>query len=74
MEKEKSPAIVILAAGLGKRMRSDLPKVVVPTRQGPMLHHVLDSASALAPEITVIITGHKRELVEEVALQFGFKY
>jgi len=74
MEKEKSPAIVILAAGLGKRMRSDLPKVAVPTRQSPILHHVLDSASALAPKITVIITGHKRELVEEVALQFGYKH
>jgi len=74
MDQNLAPTIVILAAGLGKRMRSEFPKVVVPTRQGPMLHHVLNSASPLAARLTVIITGHKREIVEQVALQSGYPH
>ena len=50
--------IVVLAAGMGKRMHSDLPKVLHPIAGRPMLHHVLDSATALQPEHTVVVTGH----------------
>ena len=74
MKQNPAPIIVILAAGLGKRMRSELPKVVVPTREAPMLHHVLSSASPLAAKVTVIITGYKREIVEQVALQSKYPY
>lgn len=58
-------AIVVLAAGLGKRMGLDLPKVVVPTRERPLIQHVLQSASKLNPDRIVVVTGHKRELVEQ---------
>lgn len=58
-------AVVVLAAGLGKRMGLDLPKVVVSTRERPLIQHVLQSASALSPERIVVVTGHKREFVEE---------
>ncbi|NDC36558.1 MAG: UDP-N-acetylglucosamine diphosphorylase/glucosamine-1-phosphate N-acetyltransferase [Proteobacteria bacterium] len=58
-------AIVVLAAGLGKRMGLDLPKVVVSTRERPLIQHVLHSAAELKPERIVVVTGHKRELVEQ---------
>ena len=58
-------AVVILAAGLGKRMRSDLPKVVLKTREKALILHVIETASKLNPEQLVVVTGHKRELVEE---------
>jgi bifunctional UDP-N-acetylglucosamine pyrophosphorylase/glucosamine-1-phosphate N-acetyltransferase len=74
MTQNPAPTIVILAAGLGKRMRSELPKVVVSTREAPMLHHVLDAASPLSARTTVIITGHKREIVEQVALESGYPH
>ncbi|MBJ7264816.1 MAG: bifunctional UDP-N-acetylglucosamine diphosphorylase/glucosamine-1-phosphate N-acetyltransferase GlmU [Burkholderiaceae bacterium] len=56
--------VVILAAGLGKRMQSDLPKVMHPLAGKPMLNHVLDSARALAPERVIVVVGHGAERVE----------
>lgn len=65
-------AVVILAAGLGKRMGLDTPKVLVSTRQMPLLHHVLHTAKSLEPDRIVVVTGHKRELVHaSVADGFG---
>jgi bifunctional UDP-N-acetylglucosamine pyrophosphorylase/glucosamine-1-phosphate N-acetyltransferase len=53
--------IVILAAGLGKRMRSDLPKVLHPVGGRPMLAHVLDAARALNPARIVVVVGRGGE-------------
>ena len=50
--------IVILAAGQGKRMQSNLPKVLHPIAGRPMLTHVLDSARALGAERIAIVVGH----------------
>jgi bifunctional UDP-N-acetylglucosamine pyrophosphorylase/glucosamine-1-phosphate N-acetyltransferase len=50
--------IVILAAGMGKRMNSDLPKVLHAIAGKPMLGHVLDTARALAPSRIVVVYGH----------------
>nr|MBF0685871.1 NTP transferase domain-containing protein [Pseudomonas sp.] len=50
--------IVILAAGMGKRMRSNLPKVLHTLAGRPMLSHVLASARALQPTRIVLVTGH----------------
>ena len=55
--------IVILAAGMGKRMFSDLPKVLHPLAGKPLLGHVLDAARALAPERIIIVHGHGGEQV-----------
>ncbi|OZI54026.1 bifunctional UDP-N-acetylglucosamine diphosphorylase/glucosamine-1-phosphate N-acetyltransferase GlmU [Bordetella genomosp. 4] len=55
--------VVILAAGLGKRMQSDLPKVLHPLAGKPMLEHVLDSASQLNPGRITIVVGHGAERV-----------
>lgn len=58
-------AVIILGAGLGKRMGSDLPKVVHTICGMPLINHVLRTALALKPEKAVVVVGHKRELVEE---------
>ncbi len=57
--------VVILAAGQGKRMRSDLPKVLHPLAGRPLLAHVLATARALAPERICVVYGHGGERVRE---------
>lgn len=66
-----SLSIVILAAGLGKRMKSGLPKVLSRVRGRSLIDYVLETALSLNPERVVVVTGHKRELVEqEVRLKY----
>jgi bifunctional UDP-N-acetylglucosamine pyrophosphorylase/glucosamine-1-phosphate N-acetyltransferase len=55
--------IIVLAAGLGKRMRSGLPKVLHPLAGRPLLAHVLDTARELAPRKIVVVHGHGAEKV-----------
>src|SRR3954468_22835922 len=55
--------VIVLAAGQGKRMRSDLPKVLHPVGGRPLLAHVLDAAHALAPRKTLVVHGHGAEKV-----------
>jgi bifunctional UDP-N-acetylglucosamine pyrophosphorylase/glucosamine-1-phosphate N-acetyltransferase len=55
--------IVILAAGQGKRMQSDLPKVLHTIAGKPMLSHVLDAAHALAADQIITVVGHGAEQV-----------
>ena len=55
--------IVVLAAGLGKRMHSDLPKVMHPLAGRPLLGHVLATARALEPKRLVVVYGHGGERV-----------
>ncbi len=50
--------VVILAAGQGTRMKSDLPKVLHPLGGRPLLAHVVATARALSPARTVVIYGH----------------
>jgi bifunctional UDP-N-acetylglucosamine pyrophosphorylase/glucosamine-1-phosphate N-acetyltransferase len=50
-------AVVVLAAGEGKRMRSALPKVLHEVAGQPLLQHVLDAARPLMPERTVVLVG-----------------
>jgi bifunctional UDP-N-acetylglucosamine pyrophosphorylase/glucosamine-1-phosphate N-acetyltransferase len=57
--------IAILAAGLGKRMHSDLPKVLHPLGGRPLLAHVLDTARALKPARLCVIYGHGGNAVPE---------
>ncbi|MDR0927490.1 MAG: NTP transferase domain-containing protein [Ignavibacteria bacterium] len=57
-------SIIVLAAGLGKRMANpDLPKVLVKFNNKPLLFYVLKSAVALAPHRICIVVGHKKELI-----------
>ncbi|API58329.1 UDP-N-acetylglucosamine diphosphorylase/glucosamine-1-phosphate N-acetyltransferase [Tardibacter chloracetimidivorans] len=57
-------AAVVLAAGMGTRMKSDLHKVLHPLAGRPMLFHLLDSVAALDPERQVVVAGARREQVE----------
>ncbi|WP_194756564.1 bifunctional UDP-N-acetylglucosamine diphosphorylase/glucosamine-1-phosphate N-acetyltransferase GlmU [Aliidiomarina indica] len=50
--------VVILAAGKGTRMRSNLPKVLHPVAQKPMVAHVIDTALALGAEKLQLVYGH----------------
>ncbi len=56
--------VVILAAGLGKRMQSDLPKVLHRIAGRSMLSHVLDSARQLEPGCVTVVVGHGAEEVQ----------
>src|SRR6202161_3465421 len=51
-------AVVILAAGQGKRMNSDLPKVLQPLAGQPLLQHVIRTARALEPAHIYVVYGH----------------
>jgi bifunctional UDP-N-acetylglucosamine pyrophosphorylase/glucosamine-1-phosphate N-acetyltransferase len=53
-----SLSVVILAAGQGKRMNSDLPKVLQPLAGQPLLQHVIRTARALNPANVYVVYGH----------------
>ncbi|RRU08512.1 bifunctional UDP-N-acetylglucosamine diphosphorylase/glucosamine-1-phosphate N-acetyltransferase GlmU [Stenotrophomonas sp. 278] len=55
--------VIILAAGAGKRMKSDLPKVLQPIAGRPMLAHVIEAARALQPAGIHVVYGHGGEAV-----------
>lgn len=60
-------ALIVLAAGKGTRMNSDLPKVLHQIGNAPMLSHALCAGAALAPDRTVVVTGHGSEAVASAA-------
>jgi bifunctional UDP-N-acetylglucosamine pyrophosphorylase/glucosamine-1-phosphate N-acetyltransferase len=57
--------IVILAAGKGTRMHSNLPKVLHDVGGKPIVAHVIDCAKALNPEKIIVVYGYGGELVRE---------
>lgn len=61
-------ALIVLAAGKGTRMNSDLPKVLHPIAGEPMLIHALEAGAMLAPERAVVVAGHGVEQVRTAAL------
>ena len=64
--------IVILAAGKGKRMHSDKPKVLHALAGRPLLQHVLETATQLAPgKNTCVVYGHGGEAVPQALAQYG---
>jgi bifunctional UDP-N-acetylglucosamine pyrophosphorylase/glucosamine-1-phosphate N-acetyltransferase len=60
-------AILVLAAGMGTRMRSDMPKVMHKLAGWPMLRHVLTTASSLGPERIGVVIGPDMAMVEAAA-------
>ena len=64
-------AVIVLAAGKGTRMKSDLHKVLHPIAGRPMLLHLLDNAATLSPERTVVVVGAGREEVEAAVAPLG---
>jgi bifunctional UDP-N-acetylglucosamine pyrophosphorylase/glucosamine-1-phosphate N-acetyltransferase len=61
--------VVILAAGMGKRMQSALPKVLHPLAGKPLLQHVIDTARTLAPSKLCVIYGHGGAAVPQMVSQ-----
>jgi bifunctional UDP-N-acetylglucosamine pyrophosphorylase/glucosamine-1-phosphate N-acetyltransferase len=64
-------AAVILAAGKGTRMKSDLHKVLHPIAGRPMLEHLFASVKTLGPERQVVVIGSGREQLEPVVTAHG---
>lgn len=61
-------ALIILGAGKGTRMKSDLPKVLHPIGGAPMIVHAMKAGAGLSPDQTIIVAGHGADLVEAAAL------
>src|SRR5690242_6703854 len=58
-------AVIVLAAGKGTRMKSDLPKVMHKLAGRPIIHHVLAVAAELDPAETVVVLAPGMDLVAE---------
>jgi bifunctional N-acetylglucosamine-1-phosphate-uridyltransferase/glucosamine-1-phosphate-acetyltransferase GlmU-like protein len=58
-------AVVILAAGKGTRMKSDLVKVLHPVAGSPMISYCLELARSLKPSSLVVVVGFQADLVQE---------
>lgn len=67
-------SVVVMAAGLGQRMNSDLPKVLHPLGGKTLLGHVLDAVAALQPTRTVVVVGHRAEQVQAAFADHGLTF
>jgi bifunctional UDP-N-acetylglucosamine pyrophosphorylase / glucosamine-1-phosphate N-acetyltransferase len=74
-EPDRSPLAIILAAGKGTRMKSELPKVLVPVLGRPMIRYVVDALYAAGVNRIVAVVGYRAELVEaELADEPGVEF
>ena len=64
-------AVVILAAGLGTRMKSDRAKVLHEVLGRPMVSYVVETAVKVAGENIVLVVGHQAEKVQEALAEFA---
>lgn len=62
-----STALIVLAAGQGTRMLSDMPKVLHKIGGAPLFSHALDAADALGASRTILVVGHGGEAVAQTA-------
>ncbi|HAJ94968.1 MAG TPA: bifunctional UDP-N-acetylglucosamine diphosphorylase/glucosamine-1-phosphate N-acetyltransferase GlmU [Actinobacteria bacterium] len=65
MDFSKDLSIIILAAGKGKRMKSEIPKVLHRICGKPLIYHILKQVISLEPKNVFIIIGHKKKIVRE---------
>ncbi|AQA03873.1 UDP-N-acetylglucosamine diphosphorylase/glucosamine-1-phosphate N-acetyltransferase [Mycobacterium sp. MS1601] len=75
MTNQAETAVIVLAAGAGTRMRSDIPKMLHPLAGRSMLSHVIHAVAKVSPQHLVTVLGHSREVitpaVDELAAQLG---
>ncbi len=70
-----SPVAVVLAAGRGTRMKSELPKVMFPVLGRAMIHWVLDALQAAGCERSIVVVGYRAEDVrQELAHRTGVSF
>ena len=62
----KGLSAIVLAAGMGTRMKSSLAKVLHPVSGAPILLYVMDALSELRPEKVVVVVGHQADKVREI--------
>ena len=62
-----SVSLIVLAAGMGTRMNSDLPKVLHKVAGAPLMHHALHASASLDPARIVVVTGHGADAVASAA-------
>ena len=65
-----SVSLIVLAAGMGSRMNSEVPKVLHKIGAAPLLHHAMAAGMALDPARIVVVTGHGAEAVALAAKDF----
>jgi len=65
-----SVSLIILAAGMGSRMNSDLPKVLHKIGAAPLLHHAMAAGRSLDPSRIVVVTGYEADQVTRSAMAF----
>ena len=65
MNNTKDTTVIILAAGKGSRMNSDIPKVLHEINNKSLIMHVIDSAKKISPKQIIVIVGFKKQLVKE---------
>lgn len=70
----KNLAVIVLAAGKGVRMRSDLPKVFHDLAGKPMLAHVLLTVKNFFPQKTLVVVGYKKELIMDYFKDWGVEF
>ena len=63
-----SLSIVLLAAGEGKRMKTNLPKPLVMLGSDPLVQHSLNTIKIMKPEKTILVTGFKKDEVKKYVL------
>lgn len=73
MAQAKSLAVVVMAAGKGKRLKSKTPKVLHPVCGRPVLWHVLTAATRVKPTKIVVVVSHGSEQVIDAVRSWGFK-
>jgi bifunctional UDP-N-acetylglucosamine pyrophosphorylase/glucosamine-1-phosphate N-acetyltransferase len=66
MTQKPTVQVVILAAGQGKRMYSNLPKVLHPIAGKALAQHVIETARRLSPEKLIVVFGHGGDIVRDV--------
>ena len=65
---------IILAAGMGTRMKVDIPKCAFPILKKPMIKYIIDTLKEIEVENRIIVVGHKKEVFFEILKEETFAY
>ena len=74
MSEHSKLTSVILAAGKGTRMKSDLPKVLHPVCGRPMLQYVIETAHQIGSDKIIVVVGHQANLVQQTIRELNYDF